>query len=77
MRSLNDWKRLGSEAEADDRRERFAARGGALTDNEIREGLAIFFASDLNDPEICEDEETALDALVDGYQHSGRWHGVC
>jgi hypothetical protein len=71
MRNLNDWKRLGSEAEAEDRRDGFDARGGTLTDNEIRVGLHVYFTVDLCNPEICEDEEAALDALVDGYRHGG------
>lgn len=71
MRSVSIWERLGSEAEAMDRAQGSPAKGSDLTDEELRGVLASFFAVDLCRSEICEDEEAALDALVNGYRKGG------
>lgn len=71
MRSTADWKRLGSEAEAKDRASDYPAHGSDLDDAELRGVLANYFAVDLARSEICDDEDAALDALVDGYRNGG------
>ena len=71
MRSLAEWRRLGSEAEAVDRGKGAPAHGSDLTADELRGVLAAFFAVDLARAENCDDEEDALDALVNGYRNGG------
>jgi hypothetical protein len=64
-RSIRDWQRLGDEAESADRR---AGNVSTITDDDLRGVLADHFSADLGNAEICEDYDTALDALVSGYR---------
>lgn len=61
------WRRLGSEAHADDVR---AGHAAPIERKELAALLAAHFDADL----VClraDEREAALDALVDGYMHGG------
>lgn len=66
-RSASEWRRLGSEAQAED-----AERGhtSEISDDDLRAALATYHAVDL-DQETDEDRPAALDALVYGYRRGG------
>ncbi len=62
------FRRLGSEAEADDRA---AGNAGPITDDDLASALAGHHCDDLD--ALADDEERAeaVAALVEGYRHGG------
>ena len=66
-RSINDWKRLGSEAQGDDARK---GHVGAISDADLRSALEEHFDDDLFDLDGAQRED-AVCALMEGYRNGG------
>ena len=67
-RSERDWMRLGSESATEDRD---ARNSGLISDADLESALEGHFDADLSNPEITEDREAAVAALVYGYKFGG------
>ena len=62
------FRRLGSEAEADDRA---SGHAGPITDADLASALAGHHADDLDALASDEERAEAVAALVEGYRHGG------
>jgi len=74
MKTASDWRQIGNDARAADDAARVKAglrKVAPMRDNELRDALECHFADDLRDPNICDDQQAALDELAAGYRNGG------